>query len=496
MKINQLPPDLQKFILPQPRAGLLYECLSCRSRFPADSLLHDCPSCGGLLVLNHREMPRLKERPGQFWRDLFDYRLMINENALKGVFLYQEFLAPDIAPEDVIYLGEGRTPLVQSPFPVDGRPFFVKLEGLNPSLSFKDRGMAAALSFVKSLIRTKGLKDVICVCASTGDTSAAAALYAASLGGDVKSAVLLPRGYVTAQQLSQPLGYGAKVLELPGVFDDCMRVVEELAKNYQVALLNSKNPWRVLGQESYAYETAQQFDWDLAGKVLFAPVGNAGNITAILSGLLKLRQTGVLESLPKVVAVQSKHANPVYRYYRSIPQQRRYEPVRVKPSVAQAAMIGDPVSMPRLRRLASLYAELGGIFTAVEATETAIMESMLEANRGGLSVCTQGGVSLAGVKKALEQELLDDNEIPVINSTAHPLKFMEFQTRYFNGDLDAYGIETKPAFVNLPQALKPEGVKLPSAEDPLSPEEEKIYVKKAVREIAKLLELTPISEKD
>ena len=100
--------------------------------------------------------------------------------------------------------------------------------------------------------------------------------------------MLLPHGKVTPQQLAQPLGSGARVLEIPGVFDDCMKVVEYLADHYQVALLNSKNAWRILGQESYAFEIAQAFDYDLADKVVVVPIGNAGNITAILQGLLKL----------------------------------------------------------------------------------------------------------------------------------------------------------------------------------------------------------------
>ena len=156
---------------------------------------------------------------------------------------------------------------------------------------------------------------MLAICASTGDTSAAAALYSAYLGKQVASAVLLPHGKVTPQQLAQPLGSGARVLEIPGVFDDCMKVVEALADHYQVALLNSKNSWRIRGQESYAFEVAQTFDYDLANKVVVVPIGNAGNITAILQGLLRLYDLQIIESLPRVLGVQSRHADPVFRYY-------------------------------------------------------------------------------------------------------------------------------------------------------------------------------------
>ena len=168
-----------------------------------------------------------------------------------------------------------------------GADFYFKNDGLNPSASFKDRGMACALSYINYLARKENMQEILAVCASTGDTSASAALYGSYLGEFLKSAVLLPEGKVTPQQLSQPLGSGAKVLEIPGVFDDCMKIVEFLSQNYHVALLNSKNSWRILGQESFSYEIAQDFDYEVGDKVVVVPIGNAGNITAVMRGFLK-----------------------------------------------------------------------------------------------------------------------------------------------------------------------------------------------------------------
>ena len=208
---------------------------------------------------------RLKKQPGAFWRRLFDYRRLLNDPAVQGVFCYHELIAPIIPREDIVYLGECHTPQVQANPRLQeevGMAFYYKNDGQNPSASFKDRGMAAALSYLNYLIRTQKLEGVLAICASTGDTSAAAALYAAYLGNKVASAVILPHGKVTPQQLSQPLGAGARVIEIPGVFDDCMRVVEALSEHYHVALLNSKNSWRIRGQESYAYEVAQWFDYE------------------------------------------------------------------------------------------------------------------------------------------------------------------------------------------------------------------------------------------
>ena len=187
------------------------------------------------------------------------------------------------------------------------------------------------------------------------------------------SAVILPHGKVTPQQLAQPLGSGARVLEIPGVFDDCMKVVEALADNYQVALLNSKNSWRIRGQESYAYEIAQSFDYDLANKAVVVPIGNAGNITAIMQGFLRLHDLEIIETLPRIIGVQSRHADPVFRYYLEPDKAKRvFVPVTVQPSVAQAAMIGNPVSMPRVIRLVEEYHRRAGAgsVAVVQVTRT------------------------------------------------------------------------------------------------------------------------------
>jgi len=163
------------------------------------------------------------------------------------------------------------------------------------------------------------------------------------------------------QQLLQPLGSGATVLEMPGVFDDCMKVVEELSENYNVALLNSKNSWRILGQESFAFEIAQDFDYLVADKAVVVPIGNAGNITAIMSGFLKFLKANIITELPKIIGVQSDHADPVYRYYlEDNPLKQQFEPITVKASVAQAAMIGNPVSMPRVIDLVREYNQAAG----------------------------------------------------------------------------------------------------------------------------------------
>ncbi|WP_028586836.1 threonine synthase [Desulfocurvus vexinensis] len=445
---------------PAHRGRMEYVCLGCGATYGIGELHYTCPTCGGVFLLRDTAFDALKQTSGAAWREVFDARMGAKRSALRGVFRFYELMAPVLEEGDIVYLGEGQTPIVESAPALSarlgGQRMAFKNDGQNPSASFKDRGMACAFSFLRQLIRTTGADDILAVCASTGDTSAAAALYAAYVGGGVKSAVILPQGKVTPQQLAQPLGSGAVVLEVPGVFDDCMKVVEHLADNYQVALLNSKNAWRILGQESYAFEVAQWYDWDLAGKCVFVPIGNAGNITAIMGGFLKLYDLGVIATLPRVFGVQSHHADPVWRYYDQPEGAREFRPVAVTPSVAQAAMIGNPVSFPRVRHFAERYLAAGGpgAFQVVQVTEQAIVEGMLDANRHGHIACTQGGECFAGLVRARELGLIDRDELAILDATAHMLKFIGFQDMYYeNAFPPEYGITPRPEYANRPQLV-------------------------------------------
>ena len=301
------------------------------------------------------------------------------------------------------------------------------------------------------------------------------------MGDPIKTVVLLPEGKVTPQQLSQPLGSGATVLQIPGVFDDCMKVVEYLAAHYRVALLNSKNSWRILGQESYAYEVAQEFRWDMKNKALFVPIGNAGNITAIMSGFIKMKKLNIIEELPRLFGVQSHHADPVYQYYHQNRENRIYHPVQVKASVAQAAMIGNPVSFPRVQKLAAEYEALGGDFNVVQVTEQAIMNAMIIANRNGHIACTQGGECLAGLVAAKEQGKIT-HEFAILDATAHALKFAGFQEMYFeNAFPPEFGVIPKESLQNRPHTIIAKERK-----DALSFEE---FVEETAHNIAQFMDL-------
>jgi threonine synthase len=496
---DKFPENIRPYLQPSQRGRLSYRCLGCQGEFGIEKLAYVCPACGQILLIYDQNFDRLKEIPGERWQQIFDYRRMLNMNALKGIYRYHEFIGPVIPLEAVVYLGEGHTPIIEANSALQdevGLQFYFKNDGQNPSASFKDRGMASALSYINFMVQEGHLSDVLAICASTGDTSAAAALYASYLPG-VKSAVLLPHKKVTPQQLSQPLGSGAKVFEIPGVFDDCMKVVEALSENYSVALLNSKNAWRILGQESYSYEIAQDLEYDVSRTVVVLPIGNAGNITAVMSGFMKFFETGIIDTLPKIVGVQSEHANPVYRYYLEPDEnQRQFVPITVRSSVAQAAMIGNPVSMPRVIHLAKRYNELAGDRKTffVEVSEQDIMDWEILANRNGHIACTHGGESLAGLLAAKNRGIIDDQDIAVLDSTAHAIKFAGFQAMYFDQEFPPdYKISPKQELVNTPVYIHPENLAaVPAPGQPLNGQDLERFVTRVAQEIADLLELEKI----
>lgn len=497
MKTEQFPEEIRPDLVPEPRGEMVYRCLGCGEEHGIDRILYTCPECGSVLLLEDRNFERLRDVGGRHWRKIFDYRRMLNLQPLKGIFRYYEFIAPVIPLEQIVYLGEGHTPLVEANGRLKdsvGVEFLFKNDGLNPSASFKDRGMACALSFIRHFAKKEKIGNLLAICASTGDTSASAALYAAYLEDFLRSAVLLPHGKVTPQQLAQPLGSGARVLEIPGVFDDCMKVVESLADHYHVALLNSKNGWRILGQESFSFEIAQDLDYEVGDTVVVLPIGNAGNITAVMSGFLKFYKTGIISALPKIVGVQSEHADPVYRYYLEEDEEKRsFVPVNVRASVAQAAMIGNPVSMPRVVEVAREYNRHAGekrVFV-VQVTEQEIMDAMIIANRNGHIACTQGGESMAGLQKAVQEGVVGKNEVGILDSTAHMLKFLGFQEMYFNDTFPAeFGVIPRSDLRNAPALVRPEGVsKFPEPGKPLEGEELRYFVEGMATEIARILGL-------
>jgi threonine synthase len=224
------------------------------------------------------------------------------------------------------------------------------------------------------------------------------------------------------------------------------------------------------------------------------PIGNAGNITAVMSGFLKFHAAGVIDSLPKIVGVQSRHANPVFSYYaESDPRKRTFRPMTVRPSVAQAAMIGNPVSMPRVIHLVDRYNRTAGETRTffVEVSEQEIMDWELTANRHGHIACTHGGESLAGLKRAKANGYVSADEVAIVDSTAHALKFSGFQEMYFSdGFPDEFEVTPKAELQNAPIYVHPQELEaVPAPGKPLRGEAFQRFVSAVAGEIAGQLAL-------
>jgi threonine synthase len=288
-------------------------CASCGAVHPLDGPRQLCASCGGLLEVVH-DLGRIALlRTPAAWRDLFDARKGArgDDPHRSGVWRYHELVLPDLPAADIVTMPEGNTNLyrVAALETLAGsRDVRVKHEGENPTLSFKDRGMTAGVSFARHL----GVPLV--ACASTGDTSAAMAAYAARVPG-MRGLVVLPRGRVSVEQLSQPIASGCLTVTLPADFDTCLRLLREVCARRPVYLLNSVNPLRIEGQKAIAFEIVQDLGWTPPDWIV-VPVGNAGNIAAIGKGLLELEALGIIDRVPRLLGVQAEAAAPLARAFR------------------------------------------------------------------------------------------------------------------------------------------------------------------------------------
>ena len=412
---------------PAPAAGGAWSslrCIACGRTSPLFEVRYACDACGDLLEVAH-DRARLKaERDGAAWRALFDERLRVRDGPYRsGVWRYHELVLPDLASGDLVTMPEGNTNLYRVPrLEAESKTASVQVkhEGENPTLSFKDRGMTAGVSFARRI----GARMV--ACASTGDTSAAMAAYAARVPG-MRGMVVLPRHQVTLEQLSQPIASGALTVSLPTDFDGCLRILREVCARRPLYLLNSVNPLRIEGQKAIAYEMAQQCGWELPDWVV-VPVGNAGNITAIGRGFDDLLDLGIVARRPRLLGAQAEAASPLARAER----EGFHERVRVVagPTAATAIKIGDPVSYDKAVRAVR---SSGGHFLAVTEQEIHDAKALVDAD--GVYVCPNSATAAAGFLKARAAGIIGGDERVVIVATAHGCKFSGATIGYHGGSL-------------------------------------------------------------
>ena len=308
------------------------------------------------------------------------------------LYRYRELL-PVTEQTPLLTLGEGDTPLVRSPKLEDllsCKELYLKLEGCNPTGSFKDRGMVMAIA--KAL--EAGSRAVIC--ASTGNTSAAAAAYAARAG--LEAIVLVPEHYVALGKLAQAIIYGARVVMVDGNFDDALRLVRDLSERYPVTLVNSVNPYRLQGQKTAAFEVCDSLGD--APDILAIPVGNAGNITAYWMGFKEYHQQGKSSKLPRMIGFEAEGAAPIVRG----------EVVKKPETVATAIRIGNPASW---KLAEAARDESGGLIDYVSDKE--LLEAyQLLSSKEGVFVEPASAASVAGLRKLVSQGKLDLRDSRVV----------------------------------------------------------------------------------
>jgi threonine synthase len=314
---------------------------------------------------------------------------------------YYEYL-PIKDKKYIVSLNEGNTPLIralQAEREMGGKvKIYLKYEGLNPTGSFKDRGMTVAVS--KAL--EDGSKSVIC--ASTGNTAASAASYAAKAG--LKAYILLPKEKVALGKLSQALIHGAKVVQINGGFDQALKLVRDIVENYPVTLVNSLNPNRIEGQKTASFEIVDQLGKSPTYHVL--PVGNAGNITAYWKGYREYMENGRINSLPRMIGFQAKGAAPIVRG----------KPIDNPETIATAIRIGNPA---RWREAENAIDESGGIIDIVTDEEILIAYKFLAAKEGVFCELASAA-SIAGVLKLGKNGFFEKNALITCTITGHGLK--------------------------------------------------------------------------
>ena len=407
-----------------------FQCINhqCRTSYPLNSIIYRCKVCGSLLEVQH-DMNALARRDAKAWMKRFEDRYKTTQWPYgSGVWGKKEWVLPQIDDNNIVSLYEGGTNLFWADRfgkIIGLENLWIKLCGNSHSGSFKDLGMTVLVSQVKQMI-SEGAPIQAIACASTGDTSAALAVYCAAAG--IQSIVLLPKGKISVAQLVQPIASGALVLSLNTDFDGCMRIVQEITQDEMFYLANSMNSLRIEGQKTVGIEIVQQFDWEIPD-VIIIPGGNLGNVSALGSGLIMMRDLGLIAKLPRIVVAQAERANPLYRSY--LNNFETFEPIQAQKTLASAIQIGNPVSIEKAIRTLKQF---NGI--VAEATEQELADAAALGDTTGMFNCPHTGVALAALIKLIKAGKIDKSEHVVVISTAHGLKFTDFKVQYHEGALD------------------------------------------------------------
>lgn len=397
----------------------ILQCMDCGRQYPIDAVMYTCDACGGLLDVEH-DLDALK---GVATRGLFDSRLgTLDAPYNSGVWRYKELIAPDVANDAIISRPEGNTNLYNAPRLAQWagiERLYLKHEGENPTGSFKDRGMTGGVTHAKRLGMTR------VACASTGNTSASLAAYAAY--GGLRGIVLFQNKQIALGKLAQAIAYGATCLRIAADFDKNMALVRELSERLNVYVLNSVNPFRLEGQKAIMFETLQQLRWQ-APDWIVVPGGNLGNSSAFGKGLRELFKLGLIDRMPSIAIIQAEGANPLYQAFRR--GFDKLEPMHAD-TLATAIKIGNPVNYAKAVRAVQTTE---GVVEQV--TDQEIMAAKALVDGMGIGCEPASGASLAGLKKLVDAGTIKPHETVVAVLTGHVLKDPEATIDYHAGRLE------------------------------------------------------------
>jgi threonine synthase len=405
-----------------PKITFNFRCIGCGSVTAKAAQDFRCSQCSNLLEISDpswNSSGRSASRLKTLWRERRSSNTALD---LSGVWRFRELLPMPESEQDVVSLREGNTPLYELPQSSrrTGVPrLYAKHQGMNPTGSFKDTGMTVASTFA----RQAGYRWV--ACASTGNTSASMAAYAAR--GGMRSVVLVPEGKISWSKLSQALDYGALTCQLRTDFDGCLRLLQELVRRAPVYQLNSINPFRLEGQKTLAFELLEQLDWQPPDHII-VPGGNLGNSSAIGKALLEMREIELISRLPKLSVIQAEGANALVRTLREAGGKQL---VQVQAETrATAIRIGNPASW---KKAVKVIQATGG--ACEQVSEVEIAQAKAEIGAEGIGCEPASAVTLAGLKKFVRSGFVKPDESVVLVLTGNLLKDPDFTMEFHRGDL-------------------------------------------------------------
>ena len=406
-----------------------FRCIACGDLSDEATQDFRCAHCRDLLEITYprwRESKPDAEGLKSAWRNR---RLSQSAVDLSGVWRFRDLLPALEDDGQAITLREGNTPLYELPrcARITGVPrLFAKHQGINPTASFKDAGMTVAATFA----RRAGFRWV--ACASTGNTSASMAAYAAR--GGMRSLVLVPEGKISWSKLSQALDHGAVTCQLRTDFDGCLQLLQQLVLKAPVYQLNSINPFRLEGQKTLAFELLEQLGWHSPDHII-VPGGNLGNSSAIGKALLEMRDLGLISGLPRLSVIQAEGANALVRTLREA-QGTKLVTVAAE-TRATAIRIGNPASW---KKAVHVLEATGG--ACEQVSEFEIAQAKAEIGAEGIGCEPASAVTLAGLKKLEKQGFVKAEETVVLVLTGNLLKDPDFTIDFHRGDMFKAGTES------------------------------------------------------